>query len=397
MREEKRPFLLWVSTINPRTSLDAITWLATSAELHQLGWRVCLIGKGSPDRYTRNGVEICCVPHPPVYFWGQWVFHLGVWRLLWQMIQDVDVVLFHQISALWLFPWMLWRQMWGEKRPFFVMDSRDLPDFSQGTLKLRLRRQLYRLVYRLATRLADGQTAITPRMARLVQIPPHQLWGIWPSGVLPEQFAPCQQQRQWPAPDEPIQLIYIGRLMRERNLAPLAEAVIAANKEGARFTLTLIGDGDDADRLTALAKANKSALTVLPPIPHTEIPTRLAQAHVGVTSLPAHSLIKYQASSPVKLFEYLAAGMPVLAMRNVCHTEVVGNGRFAFWIESPDPVHIRHTLHQLWENRQQLPRLAADAAQVARQWTWQASAQKLHRALLTGSLAHIPANQPEVQ
>ena len=51
------------------------------------------------------------------------------------------------------------------------MDSRDLLDFGTTTLKARLRNALERLTYRLATRLADGQTAITPRLAQLVGIP----------------------------------------------------------------------------------------------------------------------------------------------------------------------------------------------------------------------------------
>ena len=55
----------------------------------------------------------------------------------------------------------------------------------------------------------------------------------------------------------------------------------------------------------------------------------LAAADIGVTSLPSPDDVKYEASSPLKLFEYMAAGLPVLATSNRCHTDVVGAGGYA--------------------------------------------------------------------
>ncbi len=378
------PYLIWVSTVSPSRSLDSATWLETTEALRELGWRVSLIAKGDAGLQTVRGVEVRCVPHPPIYFWGQWVYHLGVLRFLAREWRRADMVLFHQISALWLLPLVVARKFMRRKRPLLVMDTRDLPDYSSGGMKLFLRRQYYNLVYWLVERLADGQTAITSRMAQLVNIPSAQLWGLWPSGVDIQQFAPAHDARSWPKGDEPIRLMYIGRLLRERNLLPLCQAVTQANRQGMSFSLHLYGDGGDWDRIEAFTQDSGMEIQLSPPVPHDAIPKLLAQAHVGVTSLPHPSEIKYQASSPVKLFEYMAAGLPILSTSSVCHTEVVENGNYAFWADSTDAGELLEVLRRLWQRRADLGQLGVEAAEAAQYWTWRAAAGKLSSALHAG-------------
>ena len=376
--------LAWVSTTAPAASLDSATWLDTTRELLRLGWRVALIGKGAAGWREFRGVEVLCLPHPPLYFLGQWVFHLHVLRFLIGEWSQLDVILFHQISALWLLPLRVIRHLSKRNRPLLVMDTRDLPDFSSSSLKLRVRKWFYNLVYWMAARWADGQTAITPRMAKLVDIPQAQLWGVWPSGVNPKTFAQSQADRRWPSAGEPIKLIYIGRLLRERNLLSLCQAVTQANVAGMKFVLTLVGDGADRAELEAFAAKTNGQIHISPPAPHEQMPSLLTQAHIGVTSLPAPNQSKYEASSPVKLFEYMAAGMPILSTRNVCHTDVVRAGTYAFWAKDASERELLSALRQVWQHRDTLSHLSSEAAAAAQNWTWQAAAQKLSDALSYG-------------
>lgn len=385
---QQRPHLVWVSTITPSLSLDSATWLDTTQELRRLGWEVTLVGKGEPGRHTVRDVEVFCLSHPSIYFLGQWIFHFHILRFLARHWREWDAILFHQISAFWLLPLRFLRSLTGSKRPLFIMDTRDLPDFDQGTLRLRLRKRFYDLVYWMANRWADGQTAITSRMAELVAIPPAQLWGIWPSGVNPDAFTSAYTARQWPRPDEPIQLIYIGRLIKERNLLPLCHAVKQANTTEMDFVFTLVGDGGHRDELAKFAVSTAGAVRVLPSVPHEQMPQLLAQAHIGVTSLPSPQQSKYQASSPIKLFEYMAAGMPILSTRNVCHTDVVEEGAYAFWVNDANETELLSTLKQIWQNRAQLSALGEEAVSAAQDWTWQATAGKLSKALESGMIRH---------
>lgn len=378
--------LAWVSPITP-TKLDSVTWLDTTRELRRLGMDVTLLAAGQPaGRHSYRGIEVINIPRPEIYFVSRLVFHLRVLLYLLPRLSQIDFVLFHPISAIWLFP----LRLAGRDRPLLVMDSRDLLDFGTTTLKARLRNALERLTYRLATRLADGQTAITPRLAQLVGIPPRQLWGIWPSGVNPEAFAVARAERQPPSPSEPLRLVYAGIFLEQRHLLPLARAVRRANDEGMAFRLSLYGDGPQRPALEAYAATTGDAVRVERPIPYDAIPTMLAAADIGVTSLPSPDDVKYEASSPLKLFEYMAAGLPVLSTSNRCHTDVVGAGRYAFWAAAPTEDDLLAALRAAWAARHELAELGQTAYQDVDEWTWAASARKLYEALQAGLRRRAP-------
>jgi glycosyltransferase involved in cell wall biosynthesis len=234
----------------------------------------------------------------------------------------------------------------------------------------------------MGNRWADGQTTITNRMAQVVHVPPERLWGTWPSGVTLATFTPAQQQRTWPTIADPIHLIYIGSLHYERNLINLCRAVEVANAAGMAFHLTLLGEGSERADLTQFAQQTSGRIQVLPSIPHAQVPQLLAQAHVGVLPFPDEE--KFRVSSPIKLFEYMAAGLPILATRIVCHTDVIGDGDYVFWAESADVAGIYAALRNLWNRRERLPQQSRLAAAAAPAWSWHAAAKKLSRALVHG-------------
>ena len=184
--------------------------------------------------------------------------------------------------------------------------------------------------------------------------------------------------------NEPIKLVYIGSLLQKRNPLPLCRAVERANAAGMSFIFSLYGSGAEQPALEAFAEQTNGRIRVYPPVPHKNVIDLLAEAHVGVTSLPESSDKKYQASSPVKLFEYMAAGLPIFATDNPCHTDVVGEGKFAFWAHGVDEDAFFDALTQLWQQRENLSDLSAEAIESANNWTWEAAATKLNRALSAG-------------
>ncbi len=388
---DKKPSLVWVSSIMPDRTLDAATWLDTTAHLRALGWQVALIGVGPRSLTSVRGIDVICLPRPNLYLVGRLIYHFYVICFLLRVWRNVDIVLFDQISLIWLLPVRWLRAILWQKRPLFVMDTRDLADLLPASWRVRVRLWFFHnVVFGLARRWADGQTAITKRMADLVAIPTAQRLGFWPSGVDVANFAPARRERTWPAANGPVELIYIGSFVEKRNLLPLSRAVVRANAQGMNLRLSLYGDGKMRALLTEFADTSNGAVVVMAPVSHTVVPTLLAQAHVGVTSLPSQDDLKYQASSPVKLFEYLAAGMPILSTRNVCHTDVVGKGHYAFWADSPTEADLLLALQQLWQQRQHLATLGDEAASVANHWSWAAAAQKLSDALFLGIEYNLP-------
>lgn len=365
------------------SALAATSRLEITRELRRLGWPVTLVAEGPSGVHRVRGVEVTCLPRPRVYFLGTGLFHLALLRFVLQRLSRFEAVLFHQMSAPWLLSLRGLCRLLGWDRPLLVMDTRDM-DPREGTLRNRLRRWFFHTTHWLANRWADGQTAITPRMAELVGIPSAQLWGIWPSGVQLDRFAPAQHGRRWPVNGEPIQLIYIGKMRLGCKLLPLCQAVERANAGDMRFVLSLIGEGPERSSLEEFALGTEGRIRVGPAIPHEQVPELLRHAHVGVTALFSPDDRLFAASSPLKLFEYMAAGLPILSTRSPCYTDVVGAGTYAFWAESPNQEGMLSALHSVWLARAVLSEKGHQAAAAARDWTWQAAAKKLSNALAYG-------------
>lgn len=381
--------VVWVYPASIGRELDTATWLQTTQELRRLGWQVTLVGEGPTGVHEIDGVQVMCLATVHKFMLRWMVFHLILLGFLLRRWYGIDVILFHQMSLPWVLPLRLLRLLTFRRRPLFVMDTRDL-NAIDGSLKSRLRVGFFRLLHRVANRWADGQTAITPRMARLVDVPSGKLWGYWPSGVNLDRFAEVYQGRHWPQANEPVQLMYVGILLSERNPLPLCRAVEAANHAGMSFHLTFVGSGPESANLEEFAKGTEGRIRVLPPVAHEQIPELLRQTHVGVTSLPEPDNIKYQASSPIKLFEYMAAGLPILSTRNVCHADVVGDGQYAFWAGDASEATLFQTLSQVWRAREQLAILGHEARLAVDAWTWQSAGRQLDGALRFG-LARVRA------
>ena len=376
--------LVWVYTGDLATALDRVTWLETTAELRALGWQVTLVAVGEGGLKHIDGIEVLSFRQPRIYLLKQAIFHLRVLALLARQWRSLDLVLFHSMSAPWLLPLRWLRPLMAGRSPLLVMDTRTLPmtvPELEG-VRLRLLRHFHNLMERFGNAMADGRLAITPAMSEAVAIPPGKLWGVWPSGVRPETMASAREARVWPAAGTAVELIYIGCTHYERNLSTFCRAMEGAAARGMDFRLTIIGDGTERDELDRLAAQSRGRIRVLDPVPYREIPGCLGQAHVGILPFPDEE--KFRVSSAIKLFEYLAAGMPVLSTRIEPHVKVLGDCPCVFWAEHWEAEGLLAGLGRLWEQRDSLAERGEAAAVRVTDWTWQASARKLSDALLNG-------------
>ncbi len=376
---EYLPALLWVQQSDLNQILDSETYLVPSQILRENGWNVTLTQSAPAGSTMTEKSGLLSIPLRKIYLLGQGLLHLEILRWLFSR-DDIDIVMFHEVSSIWFLPVPLIYRLAGRQRPLFVMDVRTL-HMGAGTrgIKDHLRAFYYRYSRAIADFWVDGHLVITPQMAEAVGIKPDRLLGVWPSGVDPKKFEAALEDRRWPSDEEPVRLVYIGSIHIERNIMALCHAVIAATKQGMNFTLTIVGSGDQKAEIEALAATTDGAVIVKPPVPHKEVWKVLADAHIGV--LPFPDELKFRVSSFIKLFEYMAAGMPVLATRIIAHTDVVGDGEYAFWADGSDVEAFVDALRHIWAARDSLPELGKQAVAAVDQWTWEASATKLADAL----------------
>ena len=111
-------------------------------------------------------------------------------------------------------------------------------------------------------------------------------------------------------------------------------------------------------------------------VPPNQVADYLADAAVAVHPLTA----KYtdgQFTSPLKLFEYLAAGVPIVAADLPSTREVLADGVNALLVPPDSPEELARGIQRLLEDRDLADRLARKAREDASFFTWERRAERL--------------------
>ncbi len=138
----------------------------------------------------------------------------------------------------------------------------------------------------------------------------------------------------------------------------------------------------DLGRIEALARelgvSDRLELTGL--VAHADVAAHLARASVLVLPNLA-SAISERYTSPLKLFEYLTMGRPIVASDLPSLREVLTDGRTALLVPPGDPQALAAALCRLAAAPALAAELAARAQALSREFTWSARAARLEQAL----------------
>jgi hypothetical protein len=105
-------------------------------------------------------------------------------------------------------------------------------------------------------------------------------------------------------------VLYAGTHGISQGLTSVADTASQLTDEAIRFAF--VGDGADKQRLRhRVAEHGLRNVTLLPGIPHEQVPALLAAADICL--VPLRDMPLFSSFIPSKMFEYLAAGKPVVA------------------------------------------------------------------------------------
>jgi glycosyltransferase involved in cell wall biosynthesis len=112
-------------------------------------------------------------------------------------------------------------------------------------------------------------------------------------------------------PDDTPIALYHGAFSPHRGLEELAESLLQPGMDGVHAVFLGYGTLEGALRETARDPRYRGRLHVLDAVPPDELPDWVASADVGVMPIQA-STLNHRLSSPNKLFESIATGLPVV-------------------------------------------------------------------------------------
>jgi glycosyltransferase involved in cell wall biosynthesis len=134
--------------------------------------------------------------------------------------------------------------------------------------------------------------------------------GVRPGEFDPDAPADARLRARLGASPCDCLVLYAGTHGISQGLTSVADAAAELTDEAIRFAF--VGDGADKQRLRhRVAEQGLRNVTLLPGIPHEQVPSLLAAADICL--VPLRDVPLFSSFIPSKMFEYLAAGKPVVA------------------------------------------------------------------------------------
>lgn len=163
----------------------------------------------------------------------------------------------------------------------------------------------------------------------------------------------------------PFTVGFLGSLRPWHDIGVLLDAM-ALLQARMPAHLLIIGDGPDRDRLAPRLTAIGAEVTGM--VPHADLPRHLARLDVGAAPYSATQPFYF---SPLKLFDYMGAALPIVASRVGDMEALLDHGRLGLTVPPDDPAALARALEQLAQDaalRDNLGRAAR--AHVMAHHTW---------------------------
>jgi len=259
------------------------------------------------------------------------------------------------------------------------LDIRTLPvNFSN--LKNYISKLLLKNTLRISSKNFDGITYITEELRQYCQkkynLSPH-VSVVWSSGVNPELFKRSEGKKDF----KKFRIIYHGNIARNRGLDNVVKAMSLLRCSN--FEFLLLGNGDGLQYLKKLVSELRmeDKIFFYKIIPYNKVSEFLNSCDVGI--LPFPNWPGWNVSSPIKLFEYLACGLPVIVTKIPAHKNVLWGKDFAFWAEDSSPDEIAKAIKKVYNAKDRLDKLSQSARNfVIHNYTWEKQAYKLDEFLI---------------
>ena len=223
---------------------------------------------------------------------------------------------------------------------------------------------------------ACGSAAVVEQVLR-IGVPTERVL-LTPTGVDLDLFAeppdPALLRRELGLEDRFV-VGWVGSFRRFHALEQAVEA--SATVAGA--TLLLVGDGPERRRIERLADDLGVPATFTGTVPHHELPAYMAAMDAAVVLATRNGPFHY---SPLKLAEYMAAGLPVVSPASGQLAERLTDGVDAILVPPHDVAALGAALRRLHDDPEERARLgkAARAAAEA-EWSWDDQVRRVIEAL----------------
>ncbi len=232
-----------------------------------------------------------------------------------------------------------------------------------------LNREVAEEVAMRAFRCASVITAVSRQLSHRLEGHPTARGKIHvvPNAVSPERFNHVVPR--FAKDKDDFVIGFIGMLKAGVGLTTLVESFAQLAQKTGAARLLIAGDGPEREQLDRELAARRLSARVhfTGAVSPDEIPALLASMDAAVAPYPP--LANFY-SSPLKIYEYMAAGLPIVASRIGQIEEVIENGTTGLLVPAGNAAALANALHELQLNPALRFRLGRAAREIVQHHTW---------------------------
>lgn len=193
--------------------------------------------------------------------------------------------------------------------------------------------------------------------------------------ILVRNFPPVDKFTELPIPYEKRNkwLVYIGLLSKPRGIEEMAAGAKLAKK---RSTFEFVVGGKFAPPSLKSDYLENNDLKFLDWLSLDELVQVLKESQVGI--IIPNPIERYLTNYPVKMFEYMAAGLPVIASKLGVSAEFVEECRGGILVDPTDPQDIANAIQWLFDHPEEAKEMGIRGREmVFTKYNWRIESEKL--------------------
>lgn len=295
----------------------------------------------------------------------------GVWRA-YRAVRRLraDIFHFHDPELL---PLGLLLKLTGRRVIYDVHEDLPRQILHKDWIAAWLRRPIafaMEVVEQAAARLLDGVVAATPTIGK--RFPRHST-AVVQNFPLREEFG---RSAGPPQNERPLLLAYIGGIQEVRGAREMVRAIHLVHRHP-QARLVMAGEFYPASLEAALRDEpgwNRATFAGL--LERREVGDLLSRARIGLILF--HPLPNHLEAQPNKLFEYMSAGIPVIASDFPLWREIVSEAECGLLVDPCDPAAVASAIDALLANPERADRMGrAGREAVTMLFNWERESERL--------------------
>jgi len=343
--------------------------------LLEVGYKVSIVAPFRKSEISNDGVEIIAVAKPASRLGRFMLAGMEIFKIA--LSQNADIYHFHDPDLL---PWMVFLSMKGKKVIYDVHEYNSESILSKTWLPVVLRKPLARSLdwlEKLGSKRFSGIITVNPHMARIFNSYNENVVSI--ANYPLKWFIEACKEKENASPLERI--IYVGGLNKERGYELIFKAMQLINKYRHDAECLIVGNIDYSDVNGQYPRFKDTGQTIYGVtwkgvVELSNVPNHLLSSRIGW--IPWQWTPNNDKGTPVKIFEYMSAGLPVVASRLGFITNIIENVHCGLLVPPDDAKAHADAICYLLNHREEAEKMGENGLRAVQDfYNWENESKKL--------------------